>query len=189
MRYRTGYKRIFALSLAAIAALLVLVFVRSRMQLPPADHAVAPEPSEASLSIQRFHHTATRNGKTRWILNAASAKMFSGQNRAVLSDIRMTLFTANRNEVELEAESGVLDTSTRDMRVSGSVVARYPGYVMKTESLHYQHDLHILYTTADIGITGQNARFTADSAKFELDTGRLVLEGRVNAWISGIGTI
>ena len=154
------YKRILTLVIIILAALLVLAFVRFRMQ--------------------------TREARTSWVLEAATAKLYSGENRATLSDVQMRFFPEDRDEVRLTGAKGQFNTQTRNVSVSGSVVCRYSGYVLNTENLHYQHDSNIIYAESEIAVAGQNSQFTADSGEFEINTGTLRLNGNVEARINQI---
>jgi len=180
------YKRILTLVIIILAGLLVFAFVRSRMQTRSVEKPDAPEDSAATLSINGFRHTATREARTSWILEATTAKLYSGENRATLSDVQMRFFPEDRDEVRLTAEKGQFNTQTRNVSVSGSVVCRYSGYVLNTENLHYQHDSNIIYAETKIAVAGQNSRFTADSGEFEINTGILRLNGNVKAQINQI---
>ncbi len=185
----SGFRRILAFAVILMAALLVLAFVRFRMQTESADRPEPPESTEAALSIKGFRHTATSDGRTSWILNAESAKLFSDSNRAELSSVDVTFFMENGDRVHLTAQKGEFDTQSRDMSVSGSVLGRHQGYLLTTENLHYRHDSHIIYTDTHIAVTGENSRFTADSGKFELDTNTLILDGHVNVRMNQIGKL
>ena len=186
MKHRTRYKQAGLLAIVVIAVLLATVFVRFRMQTGYEEQTEKENTSEAALTINGFEHTATRDGKTEWVLNAATAEIYSDQNKAVLTDIEMTAFGSDGTEVKLFADTGELDTKTRDMTVEKSVVARYPGYELRTESLHYDHELHILYTDQKVVIHGENMRISGDSATVELQKDQVTLEGHVNSWMDPV---
>ncbi len=187
MKNRARYKKTGIIAIVLIAVLIVTVFIRFRMQSTTAGNNEDKQASsDAAMTINRFEHTATRDGRKEWILKAASAQIYSDQNRVALSDIEMTLFASDETEVKLTAENGEFETQSRNISVHGSVTARYPGYVLRTESLHYQHELHILYSKQKVIITGESIRISADSAKLELTTDQIILEGNVQAWMDPI---
>ena len=185
MKYRTRYQQTAILAIVLIVAALAGVFIRFRMQADTGRQTQQAAGSDAALSISGFEHTATRNGRTEWILQAAMARMYSEKQTAVLTDIEMKVFAADSTQIELTADEGEFHTKTRDMQVRGSVVARYPGYTLRTESLHYRHDSHILYTNEPVIVTGANSRIRADSAQFEIKTRQVSLKGDVQAWMNG----
>ena len=180
------YKQILMLVIIILTGLLVIAFVRFRMQSRPVEKPDAPENSTATLSINGFRHTATREGRTSWILEAATAKLYSDENQAMMSDVEMRFFPEDQSKVQMTANKGQFNTRTRNMSVSGSVVCRYSGYVLNTENLHYQHESNIIYTETEIAVNGQNMQVTADSGEFEIDTGTLRLSGHVEAQVRQI---
>lgn len=181
-----SFRRILAFAVTVLAILLVLAFVRYRMQTDSVEKPQRPESTEADLSVKGFSHTATSQGRTSWILNADSARLFSGRNRAELSEVDVTFFTENRSSVDLTAQKGEFNTETKDMSVSGSVLVRHEGYILTTESLHYTNESNIIDTDAPVSVAGDNSRFTASSAEFELDTGTLILDGHVQVRMNQI---
>ncbi|MBS3809215.1 MAG: LPS export ABC transporter periplasmic protein LptC, partial [Desulfobacterales bacterium] len=168
-----GWKLILTAAIIVTTALLVLVFIRYRMETGPAKTPQALDETKATLSIKGFHHTATRKGRTSLILDAESARLYSDQNRAVLSNVEATFFAADRSEAHLTSEKGELNTKTRDMSASGSVTCRYKGYVLKTENLHYKHESRIIYTDTPLTVIGPESRFKADSGRFEIKSNKL----------------
>ncbi|MFW6081171.1 MAG: LPS export ABC transporter periplasmic protein LptC [Desulfosalsimonas sp.] len=181
-----GFRRILATALIVLAVLLVLAFVRYRMQTGSVEKPQRPEGTGATLAIKGFSHTATSEGRTSWILNAESARLFSERNMAQLSEVDVTFFTEDGGSVHLTAQKGEFDTETRDMSVSGSVLGRYEGYILTTESLHYTNESNIIDTEAAVSVAGDNSIFTADSGKFELDTETLILDGHVEVRMNQI---
>lgn len=176
---RAGFRRIIAFAAIIMAILLVLGFVRLRMQIDSQQKPEPPESTEADLSIKGFRHTAADEDHGAWIVKAESARLFSDRNMAELSDVDVMFFAREATPVHLSSQKGNLDTKTRDMSMSGSVLGRYQGYVLTTENLHYSHDSHIIYTNSHLTITEGDSRVSADSGKFELDTSTLILEGHV----------
>jgi LPS export ABC transporter protein LptC len=172
------------LVIAIMALLIAALFIKSRIKQNPAENKETVQiSSNAALTINNFRHTATRDKKKQWTLKAKSAEVYSERNMVELTEFEMTLFASDRSEVKVTAETGKFDTQKQNINAMGSVTVRYPGYVLKTESLHYQHESHILYTNQKVNITGENVRFSADSAKLELNTDKAVLQGNVNAWL------
>lgn len=178
-RSMTRLRQILAFAVIVMVIILVLAFVRLRTQNGSEEKPERPQDPEAALSIRGFRHTATSEGRISWILNAESAKLFSDQNRAELSDVDVLFFTEDRSSARLTSRKGELDTETQNVSVSGSVLGQYEEYILTTESLHYIEDSNIIYADTHIAVAGDNSRFTADSGKFEIDTGTLTLEGRV----------
>lgn len=170
-----------------IVILLTLVFVKFRVQNNTAEKPRRPNGAEAALSIKGFRHKATSEGRTSWILNAESARLFSDQNRAELSDVNMTFYTKDRKQMHLTAQNGEFDTNTRDISLMGSVTGRYQGYTLTSENLHYNNESRIIYTNTHVKVKGKNLQFTADSGEFKINPKTLILDGSVQVRMNGTG--
>jgi LPS export ABC transporter protein LptC len=140
-----------------------------------------PEQSEAEFSISRFTHTASRDGKTEWELEAASAEYFASNSRVRLKEVSMTFFAEPEEPpARLSAREGIFYVNSRDITVSGNVTAENERYRLKTETLHYEGESHIMLTETPVQIYSATAELRADSMRFNLDTGELVCSGNVN---------
>ncbi|MCF8111370.1 MAG: LPS export ABC transporter periplasmic protein LptC [Desulfobacteraceae bacterium] len=184
---KAGFRRILAFAVTVMVILLVLAFVRFRMQFDTPEKPEPPDDTEAALTIKGFRHTAASEGRTSWTVNAESARLFPERNLAELSDVDATFFTKDGSPVHLSAKKGKLDTGTRNISMNGSVLGRHKGFILRTENLHYKHDSNIIYTDTHLRITGDDSSFSADSGKFEVDTGTLILEGHVLVRMNQIG--
>ncbi|MFP4193565.1 MAG: LPS export ABC transporter periplasmic protein LptC [Desulfosalsimonas sp.] len=176
---KTGFRRILAFVLTTMLILLVIVFVRFRVQFDTAEKPEPPEDTEADLTIKGFRHTADGEDRTSWTVYAESARLFSDRDLAELSEVDLTFFTKDGSPVHLSAKEGKMNTETRDISVSGSVLCRHKDYILMTENLHYRNESNIIYTDTPLAVTGNDSSSSADSGKFELDTGTLNLDGHV----------
>lgn len=172
------------LAILVTIGLIVTVFVNYRISTNIVDTPAAPEDTRATLSINNFEHVAMKEGRKQLVLNAESAKLFSDQQMAVLTKLSATIFTNDQQPIVLTADSGRLDLSTKDMTASGGVIARHPQYALKTEHLKYIQESHMMRIDAPVEITGDFARFRADSATYDTETGTIIFEGHVEGWFS-----
>ena len=138
----------------------------------------SPEP-DATLSIGKISHTATRKGKKEWSLEAASANYIGKTSQMVLDDLKVTFFLDDESEITLTADEGILNTDSNDIEVSGNVVVIDREYRLVTQNLNYTHDRRMLYSTAPVTISGPEAHLTADKISFDLNTKKVTLEGSV----------
>lgn len=145
----------------------------------------APGQTDAALSINQFRHTATREGRTEWILKAASAEYFT-ESQVRLNDLTLTFFPADdQPETRLEAKKGRLDLKTQDMDISGRIIAENRRYRLETETLHYSHDSHIISTQTPVHIEGEAVALEADTMSYNLKTGEMICQGNVKGTLSG----
>ena len=162
-----------------LISLILAVFIRHKMILRNTKTPPPPDNTEATLSIKKFHHTATKNGDKQWFLEADSASFFADKNMARLTDISVTFYLKNDQNVYLRANNGQLNTKTNDMTISGNVVVTMPQYTLKTESLNYHHHSHIININSPVKITGSSITLTADTMSYKMKSGILKCIGNV----------
>ena len=102
----------------------------------------------------------------------------------VLRDLSVIFFLEDNSEVTLAADRGVLQTDSNDIAVSGNVVLNNKEYKLLTEKLNYVHDRRVLYSDAPVIITGASTRLAADSISLDLNSNKIIMDGRVEATIA-----
>jgi len=179
--------KILLVGAAVILLALLLTFALNHRSEPKAPQKPdSPDKTDAELSINSFHHTATKDGKTEWTLDAGSASFFSDSNRVRLSDIRMVFpKRSERSEIQLRADHGILDINTHDMEISGNIIVKNRRYRLQTEILHYSHESHIISTNKPVNILGPAIQLKADTMTVDLTRGRLDCKGHVKGTIRG----
>ncbi|MBW2661073.1 MAG: LPS export ABC transporter periplasmic protein LptC [Deltaproteobacteria bacterium] len=140
--------------------------------------------SKANLSIGKIHQTATRDGIKEWILDAESAQYIDAEKQANLQKLSVIFFLKDKSEIYLTADKGVLKTDTNNIEVTGNVVVKHAGYKMKTEKLRYKHKERVIFSKKQVKIDGDSFNLVADSMFFDLNTNRVLLEGRVKSVFS-----
>jgi LPS export ABC transporter protein LptC len=175
----TKSNRINILIISLITLLIisiVVIFVRHRAVQNNTAAPVRPEASEATLTIKNFHHEATENGEKKWSLEASSASLFAAQNMAQLSDISIIFSLKKNQNLSIHASQGVLNTKTNDMIVTGNIRAEVPPYLLKTESLNYQHGSRMIVINAPVEIMGDVMTLKAGALTYDIASG--VLTGK-----------
>ncbi len=162
-----------------LISLILAVFIRHKMISKNTTTLLPPENTEATLSIKKFHHTATKNGNKQWFLEADSAQFFAEKNMARLTDISVTFYLEDDQNIFLRADKGQLNTKTNDMTISGNVVVTMPQYTLKTESLNYHHHSHIININSPVKITSSSITLTADTMSYKMKSGVLKCIGNV----------
>jgi len=138
----------------------------------------------ADLSIGKIRQTSTRNGKKHWRLEASSANYMENEKKVVLQDLSVTFFLKNQDKAYLVADRGVLQTDTNDIEFSGNVVIRNKGYRLQTDNLLYENEKRIIICKDPLRITGNDTALAADSASYDLNAGKIVIKGNVDATIT-----
>jgi LPS export ABC transporter protein LptC len=136
----------------------------------------SPRPT---LAIDKISHTATRDGKTEWSLEAGSAQYFDEEKKAVLKDIEIVFYMENGSTARISASEGILLTETNDIRIRGNVILENGDYGLKTDSLNYNHEKKLIYSDKPVDIKGETFHLTADEVAFDLASGKTRLKGHV----------
>jgi len=185
LRHKAATKYTLLSTFLLLLAVLLFFFLKHATEPPDLEKPPAPGQSEAELSINRFRHTATRQGRTEWTLEADSAEYFS-DSRVRLKSIALTFFpSSDQPETHLTAEKGLLDLKTHDMDISGNIIVENRRYRLETEILHYCHESHIIATKTPAHIEGQTLALNADTMTFNLKSGKMECLGDVKGTLSG----
>jgi len=172
--------KIFLLAIIFIALggviWIYIVFQKDSTVSESIPESVEPD---ATLSIGKIHHTATRKGKKEWSLEAGSANYIGKTSQMVLKNLMVNFFVDDTSEITLAADKGILNTDSNDIEVSGNVVVINKEYKLLTEKLNYANDKRVLYSTAPVTISGPAVHLTADTISFDLNTKKVTLEGSV----------
>lgn len=184
---------IFKIFLGAAVIILLAVILKlslsHRMAENPPGEPEGPEKTGAELSINNFKHTATEKGKTQWRLVADSADFFSDSNRVRLSELSVIFSPESaQSKTHLTADTGVLYLKTHDMDISGNIIIENQQYRLKTETLHYSHESHIISTEKPVDIVEPEIQLRADAMTVDMQLGRMECRGNVEATIHAAET-
>ena len=174
-RLRVG----FLVTAIVFTGIIIFIFLGSRSPDSKKVQKEDPILAQPGLNIGRISHTATRNGKTEWQLEADSATYLMDGNQAVLTDLSVTFFLENDGKAFLKARKGILNTSTFDIDVSGNVEMENDGYRLETEQLRYCHDQRVVSSTTPVKLTGNGFDVLSDTLEIDLNTNRTLLNGHV----------
>lgn len=172
--------KIIIISIISIAlAAVVFIFVKYRNTIREVQELTASVPLGVNLSIDEIHHTATRDGKKEWRLDADSAQYMNAEKQVRLKVLSMTFYLEDQSELILTADSGVLMTASKDVVVNGNVVVKSNDAHFSTDELHYRHDQRMLYAESPVKIKGDTFQLTAESMRLDLTNNRATFKGNV----------
>jgi len=177
-----GSKKLKRFLLAIIFVALGAVIITFSVYRQKPDKNELPEPvtqKDADVSLGKIHHTATKDGKPQWRLDADSAAYDNKKQSAKLKNIKLTFFVENRNPIYLTADKGGLNTRTNNIEVSGNVLSTHDDYQLKTEKLEYNHKKEILFTNVPVDISGEGHQIIANTMHFDLNSNKAQFEGNV----------
>jgi LPS export ABC transporter protein LptC len=132
-----------------------------------------------SMVVERVHQSATRDGRTEWSLDAATAQYRLSEKDVLLTDLFATFFTRDDQKVYLTARHGTVMTESHDMEAYENVVIYNDTYRLETGRMTYSHDSRIITSDEPVTITGPAGNLMADSLRLDLKTNRLVMRGHV----------
>jgi LPS export ABC transporter protein LptC len=186
-RFKTRNLKTLLIIISALALVSVIgIYVGWRVVSQHPEKIIETLSQGADIALSDVHQTATRDGRTEWILDAASAQYRPEQNELLLDALNLTFFTQDNREIHLAADHGILHTGSNDIEVTGNVVIQNEYYRLKTEKMNYRHEQRFIFTHQAVDIQGQDSRMQADSMTFDLNSNHMVLEGRVNGDFGGV---
>jgi lipopolysaccharide export system protein LptC len=141
----------------------------------------APEPAVTeAMHVERIHQSSTKDGRTEWNLDAASAQYLLPEKKMLLTDLFVTFFTKEGQKVYLTARHGTVRTDSHDMEAHDDVVVYNDVYRMKAERMTYAQESRVITCDTPVKIISQAGEILADSLAMNLNTNRLVMKGHVN---------
>ncbi len=146
--------------------------------------ALAPKAGWEAMVVERVHQSATREGRTEWSLDAATAQYQVSEKKVLLTDLFVTFFTRDDQKVHLTSRHGTVRTDSHDMEAHGHVVIYNDAYRLETEKMAYSHDSRTITSDAPVKITGPAGDLMADSLILDLNTNRLVMRGHVHGTLA-----
>ncbi len=177
-------KIILLLIVVITLSTIFIVYLGSRRISKAPELTIAPIQDGADMSIGKIHQTATRDGRKEWSLEANSAHYNQTKKQVILKDLAMTFFLEDDSKVYLTADQGILDSTSNDVEVSGNIVIKKDPFILTTEKLSYRHASRIIFTHEPVTVSGNSAEISADSASLDLNTKKIVLEGKVEGTIA-----
>lgn len=142
-------------------------------------------PEGVTMAVGRIRQTATRDGVAEWHLEAESGRYDPENRKAELTDLSVKYYLEDRQEVQLEAIEGTLNTETNAMTVSGDVTVRYAEYLLTADHLDYDHAARRLNTTSGVHIAGNGMDLTAQSMTVDLNAETATFKGGVKGTLNG----
>ena len=130
-----------------------------------------------TMAIQTIYQTAVKDGITQWSLNAVSANYLESKNQAVFQKPFVTFFLKDNTKAFLSAHSVIIKTDSSDIDVSGNVILKNQGYLLKTNKLKYIHKQKKFLAESPVEIFRNDFDLSADSASFDLNSKKIIFTG------------
>ena len=177
---KQGKLKLFLLSATIVSfSVIIAVFMNYRQQTNIDDSYASPIPEDANIAIGKVHQTATRDGATEWRMDAASVTYFDAEKKALFENIAVTFYTKNGDPIHMTADSGVLQTESQDIEVTGNIVVRNTAYRLKTDKLHYNNEKRMIHSKTPVKISGDLFNMMADRMSIDIERNQAIFIGNV----------
>jgi LPS export ABC transporter protein LptC len=171
-------RTVVAVMILTAATAAVVYFGRQRL-VSVVEPEPAPKTGSEAMVAERVHQSATRDGRTEWSLDAASAQYLLPEKKVLLKDLFVTFFTQDGQKVYLTARNGVVNKDSHDMEAHDDVVVYNDLYRLETERMNYAQGPRQITSDTPVKITGQAGEVLADSLAMDLNSNQLEMKGNV----------
>lgn len=176
----------FGVSLGCVLAILLGLVVQGYRRASPARQVPPASPQErsqqASLRLDGFHVTETAGDETRWDLRAAQGEYFEERQITLLQDVEVTFFTRDGRTLTLRGDSGRLANDTKDIVLSGNVVATSSdGYRVTTEALAYTSRDRTVRGDGPVALVGEAADVSGVGVAIQIEEQRVAIPRQVTS--------
>ena len=169
------------LSIGIIVGILITTMLLSRFKQSsqPTEPLAPPPLAKTDSAMNKLFQVSTKEGRTEWKLEAASAEMDQTGKIAQLKDVSILFYPKSGGEVSVLADRGIIHTDSKDIEVSGNVVVVNQNYQMVTEKLNYKDSSRTLTSSTPLAISDDSSSLTADRMVYYISKNRSVFKGNV----------
>ncbi|MDJ0804759.1 MAG: LPS export ABC transporter periplasmic protein LptC [Desulfobacterales bacterium] len=180
-------KKIVLLALLAgvvvLAGLLVRGYLKYREFRENPAKIIEAIPEGTNIVLGEVRHTAVREGRKEWVLEAASAQYSESSKEAVFNEVKVTFFMDNGDRIHLQGRKGTINTASNDMLVAGNVRIERDDQTLLTDQIEYDHETRHLTSPSEVRITGGNFDLRADAMRVDLAAETAFFTGAVEGTI------
>lgn len=160
---------LFLAMAGAVIAIFVGVKVRSVTEDLPAIAAELTS-EDGNLTLKNFEYRDVKQGNSRWTVWADTATYFEERKETELDQVRAVFFLKKGGQVDLAGDKGVLHTDTNNMEIHGNVGVTFgKGYKLTTDRLLYDRDKKLIYTDAQVVLTGPRITTKGRGMRLEIE--------------------
>ena len=177
------------LGLSLIFAGSLVYILLTRTQIVFSTGPDGPQPlAESNAGIEKFTFTKSHGGVIQWEIQAERAHLVDGDHRAVLDDVRVTLYGQGTRQLTLEGERGTVDTRSRDFVLSNGqrplAVELEGGYTVYTNTLGWTGKEREVHTNDAVRIVGNGIEMSGRGLIGRLDIGEFHVQHDVKVRIA-----
>jgi lipopolysaccharide export system protein LptC len=170
--------------LSVLAGLLVRGYLKYREFRESPAKLIEAIPEGTNIVLGEVRHTAVREGRKEWALEASSAQYSENTRDAVFKNVKVTFFTDNGGEIHLAGQKGTINTTSNDMQVSGNVRIEQDDNSLMTEMIEYNHASRLITSQTPVRIVGRDFNLQADRMEVNLASEKALFRGAVRGEIN-----
>jgi LPS export ABC transporter protein LptC len=177
---------LFLAMVGAVVAIFVGLKVRSATETLPAIAAELTN-EDGNLTLKNFEYRDVKQGNSRWTVWADTATYFEERKETELDQVRAVFFLKNGGQVDLLGDKGVLHTDTNNMEMHGNVGVTFgKGYKLTTDRLLYDRDKKLIYTDAQVVLTGPRITTKGRGMRLEIENKSVSILHHLETKLEGV---
>ncbi|TYT75885.1 LPS export ABC transporter periplasmic protein LptC [Desulfobotulus mexicanus] len=181
---KPGYRKrrflLFFVSGLILTTAILFMVERFRTPLPP-DSLL----QRSDITLTRFRHTATEEGKVVWTLSAERADYDRKADAAALEVVKATYMTKDNIPILAYALSGFVNIHTKDMLLEGSVKIEHPEYTAKSEKMEYIAKENLILSPKPVTVESEGLLIISDTLSYSISDGLIHFIGNVKGKLHG----
>jgi LPS export ABC transporter protein LptC len=177
---------------AAAMVCVVVLFVVALKQRPVPTPQTLPAADKnaddtSSLTINHMEYSEVRQGRTRYTVEADTARHYEQQQQTFLNKVTVVFFQNDGGKITLAADEGSIDHASKNMEARGNVRVNYNDtYELTTAHLFYDNAKDIIFTPDPVLIVGRGLTVRGVGASLEVEKRSMRVLSRVDTRLEGV---
>ncbi len=138
-----------------------------------------PAPSRFDVVVSRVRHNAMRNGALAWTVDAESVGYSRLDRKARIRKVSMVFYSGSGRPVTAGADEGSIDTTDRNVELSGSVHIKDDPYTFKTDRMFYRDQDRKIEADRPVDLSGKRLSISGDALSYDLNSRTVHVRGHV----------
>ena len=164
--------------------------LRGRKILEEGKAAPTFSSEDAKMFLEKIHLVEDKKGKKTWELEAKSIQQNREENRMMLEDVKVTVYTEEGRSFTISGKQGNVSLDSKDMELQGDVlVSSSDGYRLKTQSVSYRHQEKKVGTSDPVEIEGEQIHVVGNGMLVNMEERTFKILGRVKTRLGRGGKV
>lgn len=158
----------------SLAGFLGYVLIQQMQLNHPPPVIIEPVFETTDAGIEGFVYRQTNEGRVQWEVEAQEAESHESQQHVLLKRVQVRLFAQEKQEMQLEAEEGTINTANGDFDLRNRedliAIELANGYTILTPHIHWVDAAQTISTDKPVTIHGPGMIITGIGLVAELKT-------------------